>query len=158
MFGFFGAVPGIVSSYSSTVVVYCVLGSGTVSVGFLGTGVYSSLALACLQKNAIGAVTFKPFFVVIGWWQFMFSCPPVGFEISVFSPFVVNLTFNLPSLLNPKSLNVNSNGKLILAPNVWVFLTPSGVIHFLSTTLLLSDAIKRLRKCFKILWPLLIPK
>ena len=60
MFGFFGAEPGIVSSYSSTVVVYCILGSGTVSVGFLGTGVYSSLAVACLQKNAIGAVTFNP--------------------------------------------------------------------------------------------------
>ena len=64
IFGFLGAVPGILSSYSSTVSVTVVLSSGTVSVCFCGIGVYSSFAVDCLQKNAIGAVIFKPFGVV----------------------------------------------------------------------------------------------
>jgi hypothetical protein len=64
IFGFLGAVPGIVSSYSSTVSVTVVIGSGSFSSCFCGIGVYSSFAVDCLQKNEIGAVIFKPFGVV----------------------------------------------------------------------------------------------
>jgi hypothetical protein len=58
MLGFLPCLPSTLSSNSTKLVETVLMSSFFVSSNFFGMGEYSSLAVACLQKNAIGAVSF----------------------------------------------------------------------------------------------------